>query len=165
MQRAAAIGLIQSVASCLWHLQRSWLCQTLVLRRSRALSRVRLQPKPWAPIPLAVHFSPNASHGFGVMCALFLAFQCKAASQEITCGLLRLVAWGGIGGGRAAIEPCPAQVWWRPAARFSYSWAMPTRNAVQPNPSLKRSTNGMPPGLVRGCAHIFHGPGLASHRR
>jgi hypothetical protein len=32
------------------------------------------------------------------------------------------------------------------------------------NPSLKRSANGMPPGLVRGCAHIFHGPGLASCR-
>jgi hypothetical protein len=35
---------------------------------------------------------------------------------------------------------------------------------AMPNPSLKRSTNGMPPGLVRGCAHIFHGPGLASCR-
>jgi hypothetical protein len=34
IQRVAAIGSIQSVASCLWYLQRSWLCQTLVLRRS-----------------------------------------------------------------------------------------------------------------------------------
>ena len=35
---------------------------------------------------------------------------------------------------------------------------------VRPNPSLKRSTNGMPPGLGRGCAHIFHSPGLAASR-
>ena len=35
---------------------------------------------------------------------------------------------------------------------------------VRPNPSLKRSTNGMPPRLGRGCAHIFHSPGLAASR-
>jgi hypothetical protein len=35
---------------------------------------------------------------------------------------------------------------------------------VWPNTSLKWSTNGMPPGLVRGCAHIFHSPGLAASR-
>jgi hypothetical protein len=66
--------------------------------------------------------------------------------------------------GQAAIEPCPAQVWWRPAARFSYSRAMPPRKAVQPNPSLKWSTNGVPSGLGHGCTHIFHGPGLPSRR-
>jgi hypothetical protein len=36
---------------------------------------------------------------------------------------------------------------------------------VRPNPSLKRSTNGMPPGLVPGCTHIFQSPGLAASRR
>jgi hypothetical protein len=37
-------------------------------------------------------------------------------------------------------------------------------NSATPNPSLKRSANGMPPGLGHGCTHIFHGPGLASYR-
>jgi hypothetical protein len=50
-------------------------------------------------------------------------------------------------------------------ARFSYSSAMRTSSGVPPNPSLKRSANGMPPGLGHGCTHIFHGPGLASYRR
>ena len=39
------------------------------------------------------------------------------------------------------------------------------RGPLRPNPSLKRSTNGMPPGLGRGCGHIFHSPGLAASRR
>ena len=39
------------------------------------------------------------------------------------------------------------------------------RGPLRPNPSLKRSTNGMPPGLGRGCGHIFRSPGLAACRR
>ena len=46
--------------------------------------------------------------------------------------------------------------WW-PVVSFS-------AHTVWPNPSLKWSTNGMPPGLGRGCGHIFLSPGLASCR-
>jgi hypothetical protein len=107
MQRVAAIGSIQSVASCFWHSQSSWPRSAHVLRRWRAPSPIRRQPKPWALIPLAVQVSPNSSRGFRVMCALFLAFQRKTASQEIALGLLRPVPWGG--GGRAMVGSSQVQ--------------------------------------------------------
>ncbi len=42
--------------------------------------------------------------------------------------------------------------------------SLPTRRATMPNPSLKWSANGRPPGPGHGCTHIFHGPGLVASR-
>jgi hypothetical protein len=119
-------------------------------------------------------------HGLAMTGLRFARLQARCSGSHVACVVLGLGASAATclaasrglgtlgvlcGKGRAAVGFGQAQVWLGQVARFSYSWAMPTRNAVQPNPSLKWSTNGVPSGLGHGCTHIFHGPGLPSRRR
>jgi hypothetical protein len=119
-------------------------------------------------------------HGRAMARLRFARLQARCSGSHVACVVLGLgdsvamcpAASRGLGRlgvlcgkGSAAVGFGQAQVWLSQVACFSYSWAMPARNAVQPNPSLKWSTNGVPSGLGHGCTHVFHGPGLPARRR
>jgi hypothetical protein len=83
--------------------------------------------------------SPIASRSFRAIQSRHIASQRKAVSHEVGSGLSRLFAW--CGKGRAVIGFRRVQGRLQQVARFPYSWVMPPRSAVLPNPSVKRSAN------------------------
>jgi hypothetical protein len=175
MQRLASRRPIQSMSHSLGALPGSSQSQRISCQQRDAhvprRSRVALAVCPYLSSP---------RHGRAMARSRFARLQARCSGSQVAWVVLGLGTSGSTcpaasrglgrlgvlcGKGRAAVGFGPVQVWFSQVARFSYSWAMPPRNAVQPNPSLKWSTNGVPSGLGHGCAHIFHGPGLPSRRR
>jgi hypothetical protein len=155
MQSVAAIGSIQSVASC-------FLAFAKVVATQRSCPSASASPVTNSPVAktLGAHSMGGSRlaklepRPWGHVCALLgISMQgCQSRSHLWPFQVCRL-EWERRG--RAAIESGQAQVWWQCVAGFSYSRAVQSRNAVQLNQSLKRSANGV--------AHWLPSAGPAAH--